>query len=158
MGISGDFDFQHEGWQSVVKKLKEKWKTIEERKNFGAIISSVVFRDVMDHFDKERGPSGGWQAWSKSYREHMSKIGKGGNRILQDTGRLRQSFTPDNFRAQSDGILFYNNAKVNGFPYGLAHDQGGKKLPQRKFMWLSDKGMNSVVEVVNNWLVEGVAD
>lgn len=156
MGFEGDFNFNDKAWQKIIGGLQKKWKQIEARKEFGNIISAIVFKDVIGHFEEEKGPGGSWKPWSKMYADHMRAIGKSGNKILQDSGRLRQSFLPANFKAQSDGILFYNKAKVNGFPYAAAHDQGGKKLPQRKFMWLSDKGMNSVVKVVESWLMEGI--
>lgn len=156
MSISGTFDFDSAAWQRILGGIRKKWDIIENRKQFGSVISAVVFKDVMTHFEDEKGPDGRWKAWSKSYANHMRSIGKGNNKILQDSGRLRQSFLPSNFKAQSDGILFYNKAKVDGFPYAAAHDQGGKKLPQRKFMWLSDKGMNSVVKAVESWLMDGV--
>lgn len=58
-----------------------------------------------------------------------------------------------------DGILFYNNAKVKGtgFPYAYAHDNDTEprsRLPQRKFMWLSDEGMEKLIGVTEGWLAD----
>lgn len=47
----------------------------------------------------------------------MKELGKGGNKILQDSGRLRNSFKPQNYRSVSEGILWFNNAQTkSGFP------------------------------------------
>jgi phage gpG-like protein len=148
--------FESEQWDQILSRLKKKYQQIENRKEFGGIISSAVFENVMDHFDKEVGSSGPWPSWSKSYEDHLKKIGRSGNKKLQFSGKLRQSFTPKNWRAKPEGILFYNNAKVkgSGFPYAAAHDEGGKQLPQREFMWLSAVGIKKLVDLTLKWLDE----
>jgi phage gpG-like protein len=140
-------------WENFIKKVQAKWQDVNSGKEFSAIVASVVFADIMDHFAKESGPSGKWTAWSKIYAQHMQRTGKQGNLILQDSGRLRQSFTPTNWRNDRGGIVFYNNAKTkSGFPYAAAHDTGGPKLPKRQFMWLSPTGMVKIIQSVEKWL------
>ena len=113
------------------------------------ILSAVVYRDIMAHFDEQRGEDDPWPQWSPRYRRFMEKIGKGGNRILQDSGRLRQSFQPTNVRPVSPGLLWFNNAKTaGGFPYAAAHDEGGKRLPKRDFMWLSREALDDIEEQI----------
>lgn len=123
------------------------------------IISAIVYRDVMDHFDKARGPDGPWPKWSESYRDFMLKLGKGGNKLLIDTGRLRLSFAPSGkplSRIVGDGIVFYNPAKTaKGFPYAAAHDTGGPKLPQRQFMWLSQEATDNMSNQLLQFLMGG---
>jgi len=137
----------------------KKWMTRLERKvsdvkdgkrQFAAILSPRVFRDVMKHFEEERGPRGRWKAWSDTYAEHMERIGKGGNKILQDTGRLRQGFTPARFRNVSEGILWYN-------PVGYArrHDEGdGGRTPARSFMWLSTDAKQDLSSITLKYLLD----
>ncbi len=155
MSDEAQVTFDSSAWEDLLKQVDKKWKAVYARREFAELISIIVYGDIISHFDAEMGPKSKWTAWSKAYSEHMSKIGKSGNKLLQDTGRLRNSFTPSNWRAQNDGLMFYNNAKVKGFPYAKAHDEGGKKLPQRKFMWLSQPGMNRIITVTQNWLKEG---
>lgn len=120
---------------SLNKSVKE---VALAKKHYAEMVSAIVFQDIMDHFEKQMGSKGKWQRWSDAYNEHMIKKGKGANNILQDTGRLRQSFTPTNYRRKNAKIVWYNNAKTaRGFPYAAAHDEGGGKLPKRDFMWLS---------------------
>src|SRR3990167_3724406 len=99
--------------QAWLRKLEAKVKrTKDGAKEFAGLVSAVVFRDIQDHFQDERGSGGAWKAWSDAYQDHMERIGKGGNKILQDSGRLRQSFTPSSYRAVSEGLLWYNPAKT----------------------------------------------
>jgi phage gpG-like protein len=119
-------------------------------------VSVIVFQDIMDHFEKEKGPTGKWKSWSSIYASRMAKVGKGGNKILQDTGRLRNSFLPTNWRVKSDGIEWYNPATTNnGFPYAKAHDEGSGSLPARTFMWLSDKSMDKIGRLTAAWMASG---
>lgn len=113
-------------------KLEKKTREVKDgARKFAQLLSPVVYRDIIDHFEKERGPKGRWKAWSKVYAEHMDRIGKGGNKILQDTGRLRQAFTPSTFRNVSEGILWYNPVS-----YARRHDEGDGRSPARPFMYL----------------------
>ncbi|NNG10220.1 MAG: hypothetical protein HKM92_08600 [Arenibacter sp.] len=108
-----------------------------------------VFKDIEYHFDKQMGPFGRWPAWSPKYKKLMQAKGKGGNKILQDTGNLRQSFTPGNFRVGTGMIVWFNTAE-----YSNRHDMGdtggGRSgglvggVPQREFMWLSDRALTKI--------------
>ena len=133
----------------AVKFTKDLQKKIDSTKDgsqkFAGILSATIFRDIMDHFSTETGEDGPWTAWSQMYYEHMEKQGIQGNKILQDTGRLRQAFLPGSYRVVSDGYLWFNPAKTkDGFPYAKAHDEGGDRLPQRSFMWLSKDAMEKI--------------
>ncbi len=134
--------------QKFLKKKIEKVKKIKgSDSKYVKVLSAVVFQDIMDHFKKEEGSEGPWKAWSDVYAKHMAQIGKGGNQILQDTGRLRGSFQPTDTKSSAQGILWFNPAKTSkGFPYAAAHQEGGSKLPQRDFMWLSDLAKENIAE------------
>lgn len=132
--------------RKFLKGLSKKAKQFSDKdRAVVGFLSSVVFRDIMTHFENEQGPDGRWQPWSPSYREFMSRIGKGGNKILQDRGRLRGNFKPTSVRDTRQGLLWFNNAKTSkGFPYAGAHNAGGPKLPQRQFMWISNKALDKI--------------
>lgn len=148
--------FEGKAAEEFLKKLKLKTTpSVTLFKQLGGVISANVFKDIIDHFSEEEGEDGPWTDWSSSYVQQMFSKGKSGNRILQDTGRLRNSFKPSNYRAEEAGILFFNNAATKGgFPYAAAHDIGGPKLPQRKFMWLSDMAMESIAEQTLKWITD----
>jgi len=137
-----------------LNKLKKKAGSLKDgSKILGGIISATVFQDIISHFEQEEGSDGAWTSWSESYAISMSKRGRGGNKILQDSGKLRQGIQPGNYRAQMGGILFFNPSKVSGgFPYAAAHDIGGPKLPRRNFMWLSEDGMDKIATLTLKWI------
>lgn len=127
--------------QTNLKKVKNG------EKKFVGLLSAIVYEDIINHFQKEEGQDGPWQSWSPSYAEQMERIGRGGNQILQFSGKLRQNFKPRNVRKVSGGLLWYNDAQTkSGFAYAAAHDEGGPELPQRNFMWLSDDGAEKISE------------
>jgi len=109
-------------------------------------LSAIVYRDVIGHFEQEKGPGNRtWKKWSNSYTAYLRKINRVGNQKLQFTGHLRQSFKPTSFRRMKDGIVWFNNAKTGkGFPYAAAHDEGGTKLPQRRFMYLTKDALDDI--------------
>ncbi len=154
MGVDAEIRFESAEWEKLIKGVSERWDSVKSRKEFGGIVSSVVFRDIMDHFDQSMGPDAPWKSWSDVYAEHMARIGKGGNNILIDTGKLRQSITPvkGKWRGTDAGIVFYS-----AVPYAAAHDKGSEKLnlPARPFMWLSNNGFDAMIDIIQNWLAEG---
>lgn len=150
--MSAEFNFDDEQWQSFLKKLNIKWKDIQKRKEFGALVSSIAFSDIIQHFEKEVGPDGKWKGWSEVYRQHMNRIGKGGNKILQDTGRLRGSLMPGGkgkHRSSAEGVTLYTKVQ-----YAAAHQDGSDNMPARPFMWLSSNGMERLIKATGNWLLE----
>jgi len=158
MAVSLEAIFESKGITDFLSKIDLKLKKRPaEMKKLGTVLKAKVFADIISHFEQEEGPDGPWTAWSQSYDAFMKSIGKGGNKILQDSGRLRQSITPAQGlnRAINGGVLFYTDAKTrSGFPYAAAHDTGGPILPQRKFMYLGQDGMDAIAEATLNWLTD----
>jgi len=148
--MPAEVEFQDLGMVRFLQKLTIKTKQYEKKhKEVIGLFSSVVYRDIMSHFKNETGPDGKWKHWSFAYTLFMEKIGKGGNKILQDTGRLRQTFVPQKYRTSDAGVLFYNNAKTKGgFEYAEHHDK------TRPFMWLSDKGAEDISKNVLAFMLE----
>lgn len=133
-----------------IRRLQEKLSKIKNAdRELAGLISVGVFRDIVRHFEKEEGPEGEWTPWSDAYAAHMKRIGKGGNKILQDTGRLRQSLIQGTRAGVESGYLFINPAKTpSGFPYAAYHDQ------KREFMWLSENARENLAGQVIDWLYE----
>lgn len=174
-----ELDFKSKKAQKFFSDLSKKGKDIDAlRREYVKTIQAFVLRDVNDHFEKESGPSARWQDWSESYIQairgnvHFRKIrgttvalkgqdpngrprkGDMSGKILQDTGRLKNNFKATNWRKKSGGIEWFNNAQTkSGFPYAYAHNEGGSKLPERRFMWLSDKALNNISEATLEFMV-----
>lgn len=144
--MSFEVEFQDESINKFFESIQGKLRQIDGgQKRFVGLLSAVVFKDVIHHFEQEQGEKEKWQQWSDSYRTHMEQIGKSGNKILQFTGRLRNNFKPQKNRITKDGILWFNDAQTkNGFPYAFAHNEGGDILPKRDFMWLSDSAIQEM--------------
>ena len=180
MAFQAEFNLDDYKWKFFLASLKKKLKLAESSRAFGGIISSYVYADIDDHFQKEHGPDGSWTPWSLSYAGAVAghiafrkingrivplgpyQISEWGikpprkpGKILQASGQLKMKFTPNKFRAEPGGIVFFNNAKTKtGFPYAKAHDEGGDKLPRRSFMWLSKEGMINIISATEKWLAE----
>lgn len=145
-----EIEFDNEEVEKAIRNLLAKTEAISKQdKEIVGILSKIVFSDVMDHFSKSEGSTGPWPKWSASYTKFMNRIGRGGNKILINNGRLRLNFQPMNVRKTADGLMWFNNAKTaSGFPYAAAHDEGGPKLPQRQFMWLSNQAIESIEDQI----------
>lgn len=154
--MAGEIEFKDEGIQQFLDQISNRIAQIENgEKVYGGILSSIVFRDIMKHFEEEMGSDGKWEHWSFWHTVQMERQGKGGNKILQDTGRLRQSFKPHNWRKIDEGFLWFNNAQTkSGFPYAWAHDTGTEKLPKRDFMWASNDALETIMEQTLNFITE----
>lgn len=146
--MATEIEFKDESINNFFASLKGKLKQINGgQKKFAAILSSIVYGDVMDHFKNEEGESGKWLHWSFWYALQMERIGRGGNKILQFNGRLRQNFKPTKFRVKDGEISWFNDAKTkSGFPYAAAHNEGGPVLPKRDFMWASDNAIERMAQ------------
>lgn len=151
--------FQDKEVQEFFRNMKARLSNIENgQAKFVGLISSVVYRDVIGHFQEERGSQGPWEKWSPSYQTYMENINRAGNQILQFSGKLRQNFKPTNNRITSEGFLWFNDAQTKTeFPYAALHDEGGPNHPKRDFMWLSDKAAEDISKITLQFLLdEGV--
>lgn len=122
------------------KLLGEMQRNLSESKNLVARAYSIVgVADILQHFKESMGPDGIWEPLKR-------RKGK----PLLDSGNLRNSILHSNFDSVSDdSIMVFANA-----PYGKQHDEGDadKHIPQRKFMWLSQKAKDRMAQVVASWI------
>lgn len=151
MSDSAEIVFDDAQWQAVLKKVRKKWDDIKSRKEFGGVISSVVFSDIMEHFEKQVGPDGPWAQRKEPYKTFIESLGK--KNILQVSGDLRKSLMPTEgkFRSNSSGVIFYSNLE-----YAQRHDEGLAGMTKRSFMWLSKTGLDRIIDQTQKWLLEGI--
>lgn len=151
-----EVEFDSEAVISFVDKVSINLASIKDRDNaFARMVSPIIFRDVIKHFEQEAGPTGSWVQWSKSYQKAIDKgYSRKPGKKLQDTGKLRNAFNMGSFRKGVEGYEWYNPAQTKtGFPYAAAHDEGGPTLPQRKFMWLSQPALDQVMQITFAFLM-----
>jgi phage gpG-like protein len=125
-------------------------------KKYTGLVSAIVFADVMDHFQKQQGPSGPWAPWSQLYKKRAQEMGRSeGSNMLKMSGRMRNTFTPDKVRGTSDGPLWFNNARTRaGFPYAYWFDEDPKNKKKRPFMWLSETAMDKISDQTLEFIAE----
>jgi phage gpG-like protein len=109
------------GTKELKKYLKDMDKFLQKPTKFYARAGLIGKQDVLRHFQNEEGPSGRW-------KEIEYRTGK----ILQDTGRLRQSI---NFRYD------VKNAEV-----GTNVSYGKYQNPTRTFLWFSKNAVNKMLD------------
>lgn len=97
-------------------------------------VSTYMYKDVMDHFGKEQGDTGGWTPLK--YR-----VGK----PLQDTGRLKNSIRPTNTK---DTAIVGTN-----LIYAATHNYGRDNIPQRKFLWLSKQIIDQITKIIGKFSI-----
>ncbi len=153
--------FKDKKVQRLLKKINKNLDAIEDRKpEFIKAISPFVFKDIIDHFDKQEGFDGPWKKWSASYQKAISGNSppRKPGRILLDNGSLRQRIKPTSVRKHKDGLLWFNNAKTKtGFPYAYAHDNDQdtrSTLPMRSFMWISRNALGKISKITIKNLVK----
>lgn len=150
-------EFKDEEVREFLTDLSKKVGQIDRGKGkYTGLLSAIVFSDVNEHFKEEKGSDGPWAKWSKAYMDKMQSEDKAGNKILQDSGRLRQNFKPTDVKFSQNGFLWFNDAKtkIGSFPYAWAHEEGDGKLPKREFMWLSDKAMEKISVQTLQFLID----
>lgn len=138
------FKFELNEWEkwlaSVTNNLKKKLPILKE------IARTIGFQDIIQHFSDEQGPEGKWTPRSSLTQLAYERLGKRNaryktsNKILQLTGKLRQSLLLKTGKVSvrgSDSILLFTNVVYAG-----SHNYGDpkKNTPQREFMYLGDKG------------------
>lgn len=137
--------FEYREIQEYLAGVSEKAESIRRRSRpFLDAFSPIIMRDLAAHFDSESGPDGLWAPWSRRYRRFMESIGKGGNKILQDTGRLRRGIR---IKPDTEGIVLYNDVVYAG-----VHQQGGRRIPARPYLWLSDGAEEALAELALSYL------
>ena len=110
------------------------------------IIAAKGWKDVIDHFSEEKSDFGSWPSLKRPRPS-------GGNKILQDTGRLRMSNRWRTVGSEEAHVF-------NQVEYAAVHNYGSQKknIPQRKFLWLSDSARVSVQRTILRWIAEGKAN
>lgn len=135
-------DLDDKEFRLAIKKLKKKIGEVKSVENaFGRMAATWYYKDYVEHFNKEQGPDGKWQKWSPAYRKYMRKIGRGDNKILQNTRKMFNSFNAKKWRKRFGSIEFYNDS-----PYGAKHNYGQKGMPERRFMWISEWAMKNIID------------
>ena len=117
-------------------------------------VRDEFWRIEREQFDSEggKGASGRWKELSTRYKAEKIKRYGAGKKILEATGALRESLTGDN-----EGSYYMAGKKEVAIgtviPYGIYHQRGSDKLPQRKPIDLSEEQKRKLTDVIHKSLV-----
>lgn len=149
--MAGQVRLDTDEWEDFFKVVSDGMK--DPKPYLRAAFSTRGFSDVINHFDDAKGPRASWVPLKPSTIARRRKgRGAGSARPLQDTGNLRRNFLPGNVEDQGqNAIVFFNPT-----PYAAAHDEGSAKrhIPQREFMWLSDRATDDMLNIVMDLVVK----
>ena len=138
------------GVRKLISSMAKRHKKITKRdKDYAALVGASIFADIMDHFDKERGPTSPWDPWSERYLKFLIRQGKSGNKILHDSGDLRKGWIPMEYRTFKEGIAWFNPVEYAG-----KHDRGEGGVPKREFTWLSRKAIRKIESETVKFMLE----
>lgn len=164
------------GINRVVKNFEKKIDRLENPTKIFKIISTMAWKDVMDHFEKEQGPSGKWKNL-KYPREKRQGQGSGRDKVLQDTGFLRsrtrkrafpkraEVFNPLKYAAVHNGGLKvpdrtpktsggYLTFRIRG-QWVKTKFAKGFRMPKREFMWLSSGARSRIAKRFIRFVMRG---
>jgi len=131
--------FQKEKLALLMKKVGDQSQPLKE-----SVL--IVWRDIMDHFRDESGPEGKWTPLNpKTLARRRQGKGRFSAKILQDTGRLRQSVVTE---------LSQNQGKVGtNMDYARTHQKGdsSRNIPQREFIWVSRQAADQLFKRFIKW-------
>lgn len=135
-----------------LEETKKRFKDMQERaKNPSSVMKIIAIKGwrgvVNENFRDEVGKDG--QKWAPRQRARSGKRHKGAQKLLQDTGFLR-NYT--GFRNTIDEAYI-----TNGCKYAKPHNYGStkKNIPQREFMYVNDKTMLSIMKTMTTYLTDG---
>lgn len=145
-------------WKEFLKMVSDKM--LDAGKYLLAAANIFGFKDIIEHFDKEEGPGGAWPKRKAETDRAYDIMGKNNarysssNKLLQLTGNLRKSFLPGSQFIKREGKLAVKLFSDPSLIYARVHDEGSERMPQREFMWLSDKAQELMLTMIMDQLVD----
>lgn len=138
--MAGNVRFDDKHWKGFIRTLDKNVKN--PFPILKAAFATRGFRDVISHFNAEKGEKGKWKKSQRAKRE--------GGKTLQDTGNLRGGFLPRNIAKHGkNSIVFFNPV-----PYARKHDEGLDGLPQRDFMYLTDRAQEDMTKIILDLVIK----
>lgn len=145
--------FESREWDEFIKNIDDNVK--EPTKLLRAVMSTVGFKDIMEHFSNEEGSDGTWK--QRSEKTNLLYDRRGGmynssNKLLQLSGNLRKSIL--HAGAMSDKGK-YAIAVTSNIEYASKHQEGENGMPKRDFLWLSDNALERMADTILNLVMKG---
>ena len=128
----------HRGSEQATKKLRQVMRKVRNPSRANKEVSVWLMRWLNENFKSQGGKVGGWKPFKLGGRKLPGGGVDSSAKLLQDTGRLRASFSP-----------FYSRTTAgigSNLNYSVAHELGlpHKNLPSRRMLPLgSDQAVNA---------------
>jgi len=136
----------------ALDKILEEFTNPAKLNSFFAKASSIIKKDVDEHFTRELGPandkavvSSGFKRWkglADITKENKRAKGTLGNGILRDTYDLKNSIKK--FHNPRSGGLVTDSKYARSHQFGISM----KNLAARPFFWFSKKAVDKLVGLV----------
>ena len=148
---------------SGIKEAIANLKGIQGRTQHGHVFfqraALRMHGNAVKHFQDQRGPNGPWAPWAASTVARR-EAGRGGNKILMDTGLLRASMLAllvfgglIMFRTVAHDARIYTETV-----YAATHQYGDstRHIPARPFLWIDEPTKEKIKDDFIPWLLGGV--
>jgi phage gpG-like protein len=121
---------------------------IKDPAAFNKELAIKMWKEQLKHFDQSQGPRRAWPALAPSTLKFKARMGKSSKPLIFN-GLLKNSMKPG---VDPDGPYVVSKTE-----YGNYHqsDEPRTKLPQRKFMWLSDLFRKNMIDRYQAYYVDG---
>jgi len=134
--------------ESPQEQYKKILKGLSERaKNMKPVMDAwgkYMLESIDRNFKAQGRPK--WTRLAPATIADRKRKGFGSGPILQRTKKLRKSF-----RHVSTAV----NMKIYGIDYGIYHQKGGAKIPQRIIVNLQAKDRAELTKLINRWIFKG---
>lgn len=130
---------EFQGLDNIYKKLSDidRLTSQQETKKTLHTIGNIISNSIQESFENQTSPWGDpWQELNPKTKKYKQKKNKS-NKILRSDGNLEDNWIQT---ITDDTLTISNNASVNDYHYGNAHQWGTKKTPPRPFIPVDDKG------------------
>lgn len=131
---------------TTIDDLQGLYTELEDLRKPFTVIKAKMYKEIIRHFEEEEGPDGKWERWQfRGRRINYRPYGRGGNKMLQDTGRLRNSFMWD---LLPDEIRVFTEVE-----YASYHQFGTSKMVARPFLWFEERSYEEWAEYIVEYLL-----
>ena len=136
------------GGDEVLKKFRALYDRAKNKEYAMKLVANAMQRDVKQHFEDEKSPTGKWKDLKPATWAWKTKHGK--SWILRNSGDLWKGNLPEHDN---------ETAKVvNRMEYAQPQNYGDSKrnLPAREFLWLSKAAMTNIIKLITAYIKGGM--
>ncbi|MDY6888138.1 MAG: phage virion morphogenesis protein [Pseudomonadota bacterium] len=128
--------------RKAIERFNKLNKKVDNANPVMKIIAAKAWREVIENFDKQQTPDGKkWKGWKyKGKRVNYRPYGKGGSKLLEDTGTLKAS---TRHKALENTAIIYNNKEYANYQNKM-----------RKFLGLGDEKVRMLRKLFLSWVIK----